>query len=543
MMTLTSAQSSSLSQACINNGISPLISNQELNTCIPLASLAPVASAGGIPTDTVLIQAADKLCAAVKCSDNLITTVRNNFEQACATDLDNQVPAALAIDFIFSYYPPIRGSLCLKNSTNGYCFVETFDNVNEYMKNNPSVAKSLSFDSALDILSQAPTNIVCTTCNKAIAGNFFNYQDANPNTTKRFAIPVASVKSVFVTKCASLTKPLTDYFETPREKFFREDYLDPTKDPELTNSTKRAKGVILILARNGELEGIKPSIEQLERYWNNKYNYPYVFLNDDDFTEEFIQGTSSMMPKSTVKYGRIPKEHWSYPEWINQTRAAENRELSAQRHIIYGGSESYRHMCRFNSGFFFRHELLKDYDYYWRVEPYVNFYCDVDYDPFLFMEKNKLKYGFTITFHEFENTIPTLWQTVRQFTKEYPDLIPKDNTLKWITDDDGETYNLCHFWSNFEIGDLNFWRSEKYLKFFEYLDNAGGFFYERWGDAPVHSIAAALFLNKSQIHFFNDIGYKHNPFTHCPVNKEIQESGKCNCNASDSFGLGPTSPA
>ncbi|CAJ0865410.1 9734_t:CDS:1, partial [Entrophospora sp. SA101] len=202
-MTLTSAQSSSLSQACINNGISPLISNQELNTCIPLASLAPVASAGGIPTDTVLIQAADKLCAAVKCSDNLITTVRNNFEQACATDLDNQVPAALAIDFIFSYYPPIRGSLCLKNSTNGYCFVETFDNVNEYMKNNPSVAKSLSFDSALDILSQAPTNIVCTTCNKAIAGNFFNYQDANPNTTKRFAIPVASVKSVFVTKCGT----------------------------------------------------------------------------------------------------------------------------------------------------------------------------------------------------------------------------------------------------------------------------------------------------------------------------------------------------
>lgn len=43
------------------------------------------------------------------------------------------------------------------------------------------------------------------------------------------------------------------------------------------------------------------------------------------------------------------------------------------------------------------------------------------------------------------------------------------------------------------------------MDYFEHLDQAGGFFYERWGDAPVHSIAAALLLPKSQIHFFNDI--------------------------------------
>lgn len=29
---------------------------------------------------------------------------------------------------------------------------------------------------------------------------------------------------------------------------------------------------------------------------------------------------------------------------------------------------------------------------------------------------------------------------------------------------------------------------------------------QRWGDAPVHSIGAALFARKDQIHFFNDIG-------------------------------------
>jgi len=29
---------------------------------------------------------------------------------------------------------------------------------------------------------------------------------------------------------------------------------------------------------------------------------------------------------------------------------------------------------------------------------------------------------------------------------------------------------------------------------------------QRWGDAPVHSIAAALFARKNQLHFFKDIG-------------------------------------
>jgi hypothetical protein len=50
------------------------------------------------------------------------------------------------------------------------------------------------------------------------------------------------------------------------------------------------------------------------------------------------------------------------------------------------------------------------------------------------------------------------------------------------------------------------------MEFFEHLDKAGGFYYERWGDAPVHSIGAALFARKDQIHFFDDIGYRHEPF-------------------------------
>lgn len=40
------------------------------------------------------------------------------------------------------------------------------------------------------------------------------------------------------------------------------------------------------------------------------------------------------------------------------------------------------------------------------------------------------------------------------------------------------------------------------------------------GDAPVHSIAASLFLKPEEMHFFQDIGYRHEPFQHCPKAKE-----------------------
>ena len=41
------------------------------------------------------------------------------------------------------------------------------------------------------------------------------------------------------------------------------------------------------------------------------------------------------------------------------------------------------------------------------------------------------------------------------------------------------TYHRCHYWNNFEIVDLNWFRGEKYQKFFDYLDKLGGFYYYR----------------------------------------------------------------
>jgi alpha 1,2-mannosyltransferase len=90
--------------------------------------------------------------------------------------------------------------------------------------------------------------------------------------------------------------------------------------------------------------------------------------------------------------------------------------------------------------------------------------------------------GFNIAYTEHMESVPSLWDTVLAFQRDHPKLtnsLPKDNLIRFVTNDNGKTYNTCHFWSNFEIGDLSLWRSKEYLSLFDYLDKSGGFYYER----------------------------------------------------------------
>lgn len=114
---------------------------------------------------------------------------------------------------------------------------------------------------------------------------------------------------------------------------------------------RRANAVVVILARNGDLNGLKQSLPQFENRFNKKYHYPYVFLNEVEFTDEFKNGVKQMV-SGKAEFGLIPADHWSYPKWIDVNKADKAREKMAKANVIYGGSLSYRHMCRFNSGFF-----------------------------------------------------------------------------------------------------------------------------------------------------------------------------------------------
>jgi mannosyltransferase len=140
----------------------------------------------------------------------------------------------------------------------------------------------------------------------------------------------------------------------------------------------------------------------------------------------------------------------------------------------------------------------------------------------MMMEENNKTYGFTIAIKELRETVPNifryasafkrtnnmtsrgLWEMFidhdkekqrkkdqakdeakRKNKKPLPEEIlntePGKGTIEGIDPDamEGESYNMCHFWSNFEIASLDWFRSKEYNDFFNTMDRSGGFWMER----------------------------------------------------------------
>jgi mannosyltransferase len=128
------------------------------------------------------------------------------------------------------------------------------------------------------------------------------------------------------------------------------------------------------------------------------------------------------------------------------------------------------------------------------------------------IESNKT-YGFTIAVKELRETVPNifryasaykrlkgiksqgLWEMFVEPQPEKPAPLPEDHpdykppsTEIDVEAMEGEKYNMCHFWSNFEIARLDFFRSKEYEDFFQMMDRSGGFWMERVRSHPHTSL-------------------------------------------------------
>lgn len=284
-------------------------------------------------------------------------------------------------------------------------------------------------------------------------------------------------------------------------------------NPEDAAKQPRANAAFVVLARNQELEGVIQSLKSIERHFNRWFHYPYVFLNDGEFTEEFMSGVQNYTSGKT-EFGKIDATMWGFPDWVDHEVAREGIRKQGDAVIMYGGMESYHHMCRFYSGFFYKHELLQKYEWYWRLEPEITYFCDITYDPFIEMARNNKTYGFTIAVKELKETVPNIFRYASAYMRKYnvksqglwemfiepqpekaettdkrektlPDEVLRTEVghqnIEEIDPDnmEGEKYNMCHYWSNFEIARLDWFRSKEYNDFFDMMDRSGGFWMER----------------------------------------------------------------
>ena len=127
------------------------------------------------------------------------------------------------------------------------------------------------------------------------------------------------------------------------DKVFATGCLEPKID------APRANAAFVVLARDQELAGVIQSVKSIERHFNHWFHYPYVFLNDGDFGQYFKEAITNYT-SAPVEFGKIDPNMWGYPEWVNADVAREGIRKQGDAAIMYGGMESYHHMCRFYSG-------------------------------------------------------------------------------------------------------------------------------------------------------------------------------------------------
>jgi hypothetical protein len=123
-----------------------------------------------------------------------------------------------------------------------------------------------------------------------------------------------------------------------------------------------------------------------------------------------------------------------------------------------GFSMGYRHMCRFFSGELYNHSVIKEYDYYLRLDTDSFIHTPLNYDIFKWAEEVGCYYGYIEPAIQKDNpkVIEGLWKTVNE-------LIPENFIEEGMM-----------FYTNFELGKVSWFLTSEYMRFYNELDKTDG---------------------------------------------------------------------
>ncbi|KAM0747060.1 nucleotide-diphospho-sugar transferase [Meredithblackwellia eburnea MCA 4105] len=283
--------------------------------------------------------------------------------------------------------------------------------------------------------------------------------------------------------------------------------------PVVANSTflaaslpKKANATLLILVSpTADFRQLYGSLKNIEDSFNERLGYPYQLLTDGQLPNKQVMRKVDAITKGKASWWLMDDtQGWGKPSWVPKADVEDSiKEI--------GFNEGYRNMCRFYSGFFWRHPAVAKFDYIWRLDEGIHFWCKLEYDPFLEMQTKNKTIGYTLIRIESTRIVGKgLWDTSREFFNAHPEFVAKGNNLRLVSNDEGDTWNSKIIYNNFEISKRSIWESDAYLSYFNHIDQNGGIYRWRWGDAPIHTIGLAHTIPESEwISFSSTTGYQH----------------------------------
>lgn len=301
--------------------------------------------------------------------------------------------------------------------------------------------------------------------------------------------------------------------------------IETIRPPARILGYDHAKATIYAFVRNVQKDAMAKSVKSFERSFNSKFQYPYTFFNEEPFSQDFKEALLALT-KAPMYFYQVDPQFWDRPKSVNLDKMLMEKDALEKLDVPNAKLDMYRRTSRFNL-LMGKLPQLDRYKWYWRIEPDSEYFTDVNYDVFKYLDQTGKVFGFTVNVYEQENVVGSLWKDTMQWLNQGENyrFVNENGAFQWLTENLQRPlqtemtggYSGCQFWSSFEIGNLDFFRSEAYTLWTDYLDASGNFFYQVWGDSPVHSVGLGLFADKRDIHWFRDLAFHRSPFTNCPL--------------------------
>ncbi|UJR20755.1 hypothetical protein I4U23_023873 [Adineta vaga] len=253
-------------------------------------------------------------------------------------------------------------------------------------------------------------------------------------------------------------------------------------------------GVIVYLAIHSEMKELRLSLTQLSRLLVNNPR-PVVIFHQGDFNDNITQNSlaQALGPNTPLGFEQI-----NFPN-------KSNRLKSVHRTIHLG----YFHMCRFFTLMLPHHPLLRLFQYYWRLDAHSYIFAPTPIqDPFEIMQNQQIQYAFIMVNEEADHYVTGLWSLFHKFLRDrclQPSLAFDKTQTGWFGG-----YSSAMIFTNFAIANVSIFRDHYLIRaWLKTVDDNGGIYRYRWGDAPIHTIAVTQFIPRNDIVRLRYFGYFH----------------------------------
>ncbi|CAH0023313.1 unnamed protein product [Clonostachys rhizophaga] len=144
--------------------------------------------------------------------------------------------------------------------------------------------------------------------------------------------------------------------------------------PPPSESSPRA--ALVALVEESDLSDLGVSIRQLEESFNSRFQYPWVFFSTKPLNEDFREVVSAATTSACFYEVITPCNH----------SLNESHDLASPAHC---------HRCpaHHSLDFLAKQGRMRDYDWFWRVEPGALFTELIEFDVFRFMKNHDIGYG------------------------------------------------------------------------------------------------------------------------------------------------------